>query len=91
MHLSMYEKKHSLSIDLSKFSKIMHHYAFFSELCADRAELCNFVSAHSSRSPQFYCRYLNQECEIGVRAKHVSEIFSAFQGNQSKHAVTPHK
>ena len=27
-------KKHSLLIDFSKFSKIMRHYALFSELCA---------------------------------------------------------
>ena len=29
MHLSRYEKKHSLLKDLSKFLKIMPHYAFF--------------------------------------------------------------
>ena len=31
MHLSWYKKKHSLLIDLSKFSKVMRYYAFFSE------------------------------------------------------------
>ena len=29
MHLSRYEKKNSLLIDLSKFSKVVCHYAFF--------------------------------------------------------------
>ena len=47
-------KKPSLGIDLSKFSKIMRHYAFFFRNCANyalRAELCDFTSVHNSGSP----------------------------------------
>ena len=54
MHLSQYEKKYRLLIDLSKCLKIMHHHALFSELC----KLCTqswimwFHIAHNSGSPE---------------------------------------
>ena len=49
-------KKHSLLIDLPKFLKIMCHYRFFCFFrnyvnYALRAKLCDFASAHNSRSP----------------------------------------
>ena len=61
MHPSRNEKKHSLSVCLSKFSKSMLHCMFILELCkinyALRADLCDVVSVQNSRSPVYRCRH----------------------------------
>ena len=48
-HISQGMKKQSLLIHLSKFLKIIGHYAFFWNY-ALRAKLCDFASTHNSRS-----------------------------------------
>ena len=52
MHLFRYEKKLSLLIDLSKFLKIMCHYAFFFRIMQIMCSEADYVILHPCIIPE---------------------------------------